>query len=265
MPTTIIMEDLSGNSVHLTTAEYAERRGDESLRFPNGCADTAFQHFEDPPTMTDATKSPFVADVKHMLEAGEGWKGPSFESFKNCVLRGALFGIITARAHTEAGLRQGVITLLELTLTDQEWDMVHANLCRWMKLARMPAIQDRTEAFTWYLDRCAFAGVSSVEFRDKFHIAGSACSPEQAKKVAIHDFVQRTLDGIHRSFEEEGRTIASISFGMSDDDLGNLAELEKYMGTELQQEFPHVQFSLFDASQECLRKMPLNLDTAVPL
>tara|TARA_R110002073_G_scaffold21092_10_gene74773 strand:- start:8429 stop:9193 length:765 start_codon:yes stop_codon:yes gene_type:complete len=54
-----------------------------------------------------------LRDIRRGMEAGEGWKGPSWDIFKYAVLRRRPVAIITARQHSEAIIKQGISLLKE--------------------------------------------------------------------------------------------------------------------------------------------------------
>ena len=91
-----------------------------------------------------------------------------------------------------------------------------------------------------YLDLCGYYGVSNEGFMAK-HKSGGAESPEVGKEIALKEFMQN----VQNLAKKIG---ASISFGMSDDDVRNVTHVEKVF-RELKKIYPDTIFRLYDTSK----------------
>ena len=80
--------------------------------------------------------------------------------------------------------------------------------------------------------------------------SGGRASTENAKQFAIRDFVEHVIRILSRA--GEGPLRRPISVGFSDDDLGNVAAIERYIQEELSQRFPSIKFCVYDTSDPAL-------------
>jgi len=232
MPTRIWMEDEEGTPVPLSTAEFARRRGEPGLRLIGNDAKAAFREFND-------EAGDFAGDLRRAMDR-EAWQGPAFSEFKQAVVEGRLFAIVTARSHREETLRKGVAGFIDAVLSAEERQDMLRSLREFNSLASTPI--DDEEVVNEYLRLCHFVGVSSPDFQ----MSTGVEHPEEGKRYAIRRFVESTLAIAEEAFSQKGREISSISFGMSDDDKKNVVAVEALMRDELSPAYPHVKFVVFD-------------------
>ena len=71
-------------------------------------------------------------------------------------------------------------------------------------------------------------------------------NPEENKKIAFRNYVQKIMDGANKMVNSKYN---KLSVGFSDDDLGNINAMVKYINDELQDEFPEMSFIVYDTSE----------------
>eukprot|EP00929_Paragymnodinium_shiwhaense_P102535 TRINITY_DN6572_c0_g1_i1.p1 TRINITY_DN6572_c0_g1~~TRINITY_DN6572_c0_g1_i1.p1 ORF type:complete len:322 (-),score=41.15 TRINITY_DN6572_c0_g1_i1:212-1060(-) len=229
MPTKIWMESVSdGQSVGLSTREYAKRRSDPGLRH----AETAFREFRD-------ETGDFEKDLRHAM-SGDGWKAPAFNAFKQTVMEGRLFAIITARGHSEQTLRRSVDGFIHTILSETEKQTMKRSLQRFNDRAS-EQVKD-ADLMGRYLDLCSFFGVTNPDFIER----SGTPHVEEGKKHGIRTFVERMMEMSREVFSNKGTDVASISFGMSDDDRKNVDAVDNFMRDEMSVAYPGVKFKVFD-------------------
>jgi len=227
MPTHIHLEKKVGGEyvpVDVSTSEFAEMRhlvGTE-YRLLNDNPLEAFADFRD----YDA----FMRDTQKAVRQGEF--GPSFDKFKEALMYGNDFSIITARGQSPKALRDGTRLLIDLTFSDDEKRTMEDNL--------------RGTSIDQYLSLQDYHPVSSDEFKEKFGAEGGAENPEIAKTIALRDFVSRVVRAAKKL--ELNPEYKGLSVGFSDDDLGNVKKAEEYISNELKKTYPSVRFLVYDTS-----------------
>jgi hypothetical protein len=244
MPTLIYLQR-NGEPVNVTTKKFAEVRQDKSYGPIDGDWNKAFTLFRDPPEGS----GDFVADTRTAISKGDF--APSYPAFKKALGDAALFAIVTARGHSAATIRRGVECFIEEALSENERKEMLENIQNFNRLAGIDIPDDR--ALERYLDLNRYVGVSSPGFLRMFR--GDAppdvgASPEEAKTFAVRQFVESTLELIKNL---KGANIRSKSFGFSDDDTGNYAEMREFMKQELVKEFEKVKFFVYDTSGKTIR------------
>ena len=249
MPTRIVLEKKEGGkwvSRSVSTSEFATiRRDTENYRPPNDDWDQAFVEFYDTGERGDQA---FIEDTMLALDPvvkGNASGAPSFDRFKKALLEGRLFAIITARAHSASSIRKGVEYFIEQVLTDAERAQMIEELKKYIvHFGGDPSSMTDEAIMDQYLDTNRYRGVTSPEFQDLMglSLAGSE-SPEEAKQMAIRDFVHHVIGIISdRGIE------APISMGFSDDDPHNVLAIEDFLEKELAREFPDIKFVVYDTS-----------------
>lgn len=226
MPTRIWMEDVeTGSPVPLSTADYARRRNDASLRH----AENAFREFRD-------ETGDFESDLAKAM-AGETWKGPAFYAFKQAVTGGRLFAIVTARGHAAETMRRGIESFINKVLSDVEKKDMYDNLRKFNELASLTSCEGRL--LQDYLRVCEFIGVSHPDFVKRTGLTAI----EENKKAAIRMFVKDRVEFARKTY---GSRVTAMSFGMSDDDRKNVAAVDAFMRDELSPEYAGIKFVVFD-------------------
>jgi len=102
------------------------------------------------------------------------------------------------------------------------------------------------EKIDFYLSQNDYSPVSSPEFKDKFGLDSDADSPEEGKKIALKDYVEKVVNGAQKLTNGE---YDKLSIGFSDDDRKNIDAVMDYIKKELSVEYPGVEFFIYDTSQ----------------
>ena len=251
MPTRIHLqrrrEDGSWEECSVSTSLYAVVRHDtEHYRPPDGDWEKAFRDFRD---FAHRPESAFLVDTREALApvvAGLKEPAPSFERFRQALIEGRLFAIVTARGHRDVTLRRGVEYFIERVLTPEQRERMLRNLRLYKEAFGEPheGLSD-AEVLDGYLSLNRYHAVTSPEFKQRMsRDFPGAQSPEEAKQFAIRDFVEHVA-GILRG---RGGFDRPISVGFSDDDPGNVRAVERFITAELGRAFPGVKFVVYDTS-----------------
>ena len=232
MPTEIKMEKKDGLDwipVNVSTEDFAELRNDSDYRL----TDHAFMDFANPQT--------FITDVRKAIE--EEKFAPSFEKFKESIMYANPFSIITARGTPPAAIKEGVRLLIGMTFEPNEVKNMLENI---EKVYPSTSEMNMEEKIDFYLSQNDYSPVSSPEFRDKFGLDSDADSPEEGKKIALKDYVEKVVNGAQKLTNGE---YDKLSIGFSDDDRKNIDAVMDYIKKELSVEYPGVEFFIYDTSQ----------------
>ncbi len=257
MPTRIHLEkrmpDGTWVSHSVSTAAFAVVRNErESYRAPEGVWDKAFVEFQD---YADENESRFLRDTRAALDkvlCGETAPGPSFETLRETLREGRLFAIVTARGHESDSLRKAVRLFIDLVLTPDEKAEMMANLRGYRAcFDGLAEFGTDEEELDYYLSLNRYHAVTNPEFRQRMaRETGEHPSSEGAKQFAIRDFVEHVIKILSRTGADSLRR--PISVGFSDDDLGNVAAVERYIQEELARRFPGIKFCVYDTSDPSL-------------
>ena len=87
-------------------------------------------------------------------------------------------------------------------------------------------------------------------YREKLAVATTAARPELAKEFAIQDFVEHVFHMLRRT----GRLDRSVSIGFSDDDVGNVKTVTRFIKAELSRRYDGIKFVVYDTSDRSLSK-----------
>lgn len=223
MPTKMHVQEIVGDTVidrEISSGKFAEIRGKDNWIVPN----YAFVEASD---KGPRGENAFLEDTKTAIQNGK-W-GPSWESFKECLINANIFMIITARGHEPNTIRETVFWIINNVLTEVEQKELLGNIIKFN--IQFDVREYNTELIKMYLDSCTFIGVDSDFFRNKYGDIGREVSPEEGKKVAIKDFIER--------INKFGKRVNSdVSLGYSDDDLKNVSKLtEFFMNLSTDSEF----------------------------
>jgi len=244
MPSRIWMEAQKDSTpVPLSTAEYALRRHDADLNHKSD----SFREF------LDGTGD-FEGDLRRAMKSS-GWEGPAFQAFREALMGGRFFAVVTARGHSEDTMRQAIMGFIERILSPSEREMMLESL-RQFDRAASDKVAD-TDLLRNYLASCRFIGVASPGFLERTGIAVGAVA--EGKKLAIRQFVDRIVQTSEEVFVQRGKEVASIAFGMSDDDHGNVQAADALMREELSPLYEHVKFVVFDTGDRTVRRLKSHL------
>jgi hypothetical protein len=218
MPTKIYLKDEDGNSVGMSTEDFAEYRseiGKEPFEYEGhtivGFDDDSFRDFRvtgDKQFLTDAMKAP---------------TGPAWDDFVEAVNNGSIFAIVTARGHTPSVLKNATYNLIKKNKHGLNQQELVKNLRKYRDIADEEDMSD-DELIKTYLEMCKWHPVSFGE--------GSAANPEELKVSAMKQFMEyvRTLS---QKLQEKAYMKNKISnyftpyIGFSDDDLKNVQAMRK--------------------------------------
>ena len=249
MPTRIQLERRTEDGTWIphavSTSVFSIIRNDRrNYRPPQGDWEKAFAEFRDIP---DA-ESAFLRDTRNAVRrvmSGDEKPAPSFLRFKQALIEGRLFAIVTARGHKPESIRRGVEYFISTVLTPEERAEMLDNLRGYLECFQKGHGLERDEdVLANYLDFNRYHPVTSPEFKSLMGRRQAATeSPEEAKQFAIRDFLEHLL----RIARGIGLT-RPISVGFSDDDPANVAAVEDYIRRELAREFPGVKFVVYDTS-----------------
>ena len=193
----------------------------KEFRYPNDDILSAFKDFRD----YDA----FIEDTKRALSNRS--YGPSFDKFKEALISGSDFSIITARSNPPKAIKEGIKAIIR--------DM------GWVKEKEM---EKNLNGLTIdeYLNLQDYHPVSSEEFAQRFGLESVGTSPEEGKKIAFKSFVDRIVSQISKIKDDED--FEGISVGFSDDDEGNVEVIEDLIRDELKRLYPEITFTVYDTS-----------------
>ena len=236
----------------VSTSKFATVRNDKvNWRLLNNSPDDAFSEFRDG---GPRGKFAFIEDTKNAIK--EKKFAPSWAAFIDCLTKGSIFSIITARGHHPETLRKGVEYIINNVLDkDQKYLMynnclLHSYIFDKKDFDRIPKneIITDTPLIREYLSNCDFYGVSSPEFLKEFN-AGDAANPEEAKKMALDKFINKCS----RFGNAIGAKSVSVSF--SDDDSKNISHVQKFFKEKsaLSTTLPHnLKLNVFDTSDRTI-------------
>lgn len=253
MPTRIHLEKRMPDGTwaphSVSTAAFAVVRNDAAnYRAPGGDWENAFVEFQDDAAEAE---SRFLRDTREALDkvlSGEMNPGPSFETLRETLVEGRLFAIVTARGHESESLKKAVRLFIDLVLSEAERTEMMANLRGYRAcFDALTAFGDDEEELSYYLSLNQYHAVTNPEFKRWLkQTAGARVTTENAKQFAIRDFVEHVIRILSRTGSDAVRR--PISVGFSDDDLSNVAAVERYIQDELSKRFPGVKFCVYDTS-----------------
>jgi len=232
MPTKIKMEkkeSLRWIPVNVSTEEFVELRKNPDYRL----TDHAFMDFQDPQT--------FISDTKKAIEDEKF--APSFDKLKESLIYANPFSIITARGTPSHAIKESIRILIGMTFDTEEVNKMVSNIEKtYPSTKNMPM----DEKIDFYLSKNDYSAVTSDEFKDKFGLDVDADNPEEGKKIALKDYVDRVVNGVRKLTDGE---YDRLSIGFSDDDRRNIDVVIDYIRNELSVEYPGVEFFIYDTSQ----------------
>ena len=223
MPTKIYLVDEDGESVGMSTEDFAEYRteiGKEPFEYEGhtivGFDDDAFRDFK------------VTGDKKFIVDAMKAPTGPAWDDFVEAVNNGSIFAIVTARGHTPSVLKNAVYNLIKRNMHGLNEKEIVKNLRKYREIADEEDMSD-DELLKTYLEMCKWHPVTFGE--------GSAANPEELKVSAMKQFMEyvRTLS---QRLQEKAFMKNKISnyfipyVGFSDDDLKNVETMKKHFDDE---------------------------------
>jgi hypothetical protein len=223
MPTKIYLKDDEGNSVGMSTEDFAEYRtevGKEPFDYKGhtivGFDDEAFRDFKVP------------GDKQFMVDAMKAPTGPAWDDFVEAVNNGSVFAIVTARGHTPNVLKSAVYNLIKRNMHGLNEKELVKNLRKYREIADEEDMSD-DELVRAYLNMCKWHPVTYGE--------GSAANPEELKVTAMKQFMEY-VRSLSQKLQEKAFMKNKISnyfipyIGFSDDDLKNVQTMKKHFDDE---------------------------------
>jgi len=223
MPTKIYLKDDDGNSVGMSTEDFAEYRseiGKEPFEYEGhtivGYDDDAFRDFK------------VTGDKKFLTDSMSAPTGPAWDDFVEAVNNGSIFAIITARGHTPSILKNAVYNLIIKNKHGLNKDEIVKNLRKYRDISDEEDLSD-DELLRTYLEMCKYHPVSFGE--------GSAANPEELKVSAMKQFMEYVRN-LSQRLQEKAYMKNKISnyftpyIGFSDDDLKNVETMKKHFNKE---------------------------------
>ncbi len=223
MPTKIYLKDEDGNSVGMSTEDFAEYRseiGKEPFEYEGntivGYDEDAFRDFR------------VTGDKKFLVDSMKAPIGPAWSDFVEAVNNGSIFAIITARGHTPSVLKNAVYNLIKKNMHGLNEKEIVKNLRKYREIADEEDMTD-DEILRTYLEMCKYHPVSFGE--------GSAANPEELKVSAMRQFMDY-VKTLSQRLQEKAYMKNKISnyftpyIGFSDDDLKNVETMKKHFDDE---------------------------------
>jgi hypothetical protein len=223
MPTKIYLKDEEGNSVGMSTEDFAEYRteiGKEPFEYEGHTIvnfdEDAFRDFR------------VTGDKKFLTDAMTAPIGPAWDDFVEAVNNGSVFAIITARGHTPSVLKNAVYNLIQKNKHGLNKEELVKNLRKYRDLSDEEDLTD-DELIKTYLEMCKWHPVSFGE--------GSASNPEELKVSAMKQFMDY-VKTLSQRLQEKAYMKNKISnyftpyIGFSDDDLKNVQAMKKHFDKE---------------------------------
>jgi len=230
MPTSIRLTDDEGNTVGMTTRDFAEYRdlvGKEPFEYEGhtivGPAKDAYVEFG------------VTYDKQFLIDAMKSPTGPAWSDFVEAVNNGSIFAIITARGHTPSVLRNAVYNLIQRNMHGLNKKELVKNLRKYRDIADEEDLTDN-ELIKVYLGMCKWHPVTYGE--------GSAAKPEKLKVSAMKQFMEY-VKNLSQRLQEKAFMKNKISnyftpyIGFSDDDLKNVETMKKHFDDESGLEIYH--------------------------
>ena len=223
MPTKIYLKDDKGNSVGMSTEDFAEYRtkiGEKPFKYEGHTIvdfdDNSFKNFRVP------------GDKLFMKDSMTAETGPAWSDFVEAVNNGSIFAIVTARGHTPSVLKNATYNLIKKNKHGLNQQELVKNLRKYRDIADEEDMTD-DELIKTYLEMCKWHPVSFGE--------GSAANPEELKVSAMKQFMEYVIN-LSQKLQEKAYLKNKISnyftpyIGFSDDDLKNVQAMKKHFDNE---------------------------------
>jgi hypothetical protein len=180
-------------------------------------------------------KDAFIEDIKKAIEDKNF--GPSWEVFKEVLIKGILFAIITTRGHEPLIIRKSIDYIIQNVLSEEEKQRMIENIKSFNKIFRIKP----KNIIKQYLNECYFMGLNSKAFFEEFGYIPQSDVLNKGKQDAINHFINFV-----RGFS--AKTKLPLKVGFSDDDINfSDAAKELFMYIEKSSDIPE-DFYVFDTS-----------------
>lgn len=222
MPTEIMLVDEDGEEVGMSTEDFAEYRtdiGTKPIKYKGkkikGFAPNAFRYFRT------------EGDKKFISDSMMAKLGPAFDDFRESINNGSIFSIITARGHNPKTIKEAIYNYITTGFGGIDKDQLIKNLRKYRSFVGEEEMGD-DELIKTYL---ALNKYYPVTFGDE----KNAVNPEQAKVIAMQDFVDY-IKGMAAILNKKAYLKKDIGnkfipsepqIGFSDDDVRNVEIMKK--------------------------------------
>ena len=247
MPTRIHLERKteSGQWIphSVSTAVFSVIRADnEHYRPPEGDWEQAFVEFRDHDIDNENVFLRHTREAIDRVMSGAAEAGPSFRRFRQVLIEGRIFAIVTARGHGPHVIRAGVEYFIARVLSPAEKQEMLRNLRGYLECFESShGLKTDEGVLDYYLQHNKYHGVMSPHFKALMGTkAGSSPNAEAGKQFAIRDFVEHVVAVMRKIGVQR-----PVSVGFSDDDEGNVRAVEDYVRSAMAQEFPGVKFVVY--------------------
>jgi hypothetical protein len=219
MPTKILLKDEEGDTVGMSTedfATYREKIGKEPFEYDGHI----IVGFSDEPLRFFGVKG----DKQFIIDSMTAKPGPAWSDFVEAINNGSIFSIVTARGHTPSVLKESCYNYIISNYNGIDSNELVKNLEKYRDLADEDNISKR-EMIREYLDLCKFYPVTYGE--------GSATNPEEGKIKALNEFVKYVKD-MSQYIQKKAFLKNKINnyfvpkIGFSDDDIKNVDVVKKH-------------------------------------
>ena len=240
MDTKVLMERLVDGKwkhVRLSTSKYATVRKDPNYRPYKNNFQISFIEFTD---LGSRGNNAFLCDVDKAINKNKF--GPSYDDFKECIISGSPFAIVTARGHSKSVIKEAIKHLVHKCFNDDEKKSVRENIMFRDEYSSVSSILLFSNILDRYLETCQYICVTSPEFISDIQKAD--LSIEEYKALALKMVINRMINQC---------SISSIGF--SDDDTNNVIAIQKAIEDDLKLEFPDIDFAIYDTSKRKKKKI----------
>jgi hypothetical protein len=230
MSSTLMMEKFVNGKwelIDITSSEYAKNRNNPEYRHPLSIADPYF-NFHD--------SGRFIEHLGVAIN-NRGF-GPSFPKFKECLIHGNDFAIITARGQSPETIMAGILMLIGNTFLPNELTQMLSNV----------------DNIIHYLHKQTIIPVSyeGMEF-PIITESGLEDTIEIRKILALDSYIETKISKTDE-FELDGK----FSVGISDDDEKNIKTIKDFIEKALKPKYPNIHFVVYDTSNpENIVKRPI--------
>ncbi len=173
----------------------------------------------------------FINDIDIALNSLENL-GPSFNKFKECLIYGNSFAIITARGHNPNIFATAIHNLMFKTLNNHELLTISKNI-----IIKYGSLME-------YFKKQKIYCVNSDNFNNEFNTDNNQAS-EIKKTMALESYISTRL-----SDSNDFDISAKISVGFSDDDVRNVMAVEEFIKSKLSDTHPDIHFVVYDTSNK---------------
>lgn len=199
-PTKVYLTNQKGKEVEFSTYEFEKNRNNLdklNLRI----TENSFRDFKNDEIL--------LKDLKHAKKSG------SFRNFKKCILKHtSLFAIITARGHSEKGLKKAIKQIILDNFTQNELEEFKIKYIEKYKKNIKISLD---EALEDYLDKCKFYPTDNIKIKEKYGIENTS----ELKLLCFQEFRRYIYDFVKTNFGED----INVKIGFSDDSIIHLRKM----------------------------------------